>query len=255
MTAPLTIKIGGAAGAHQATLRRLVSEADPSAVLVHGGGMEIGEWSRRLGLEPIFNDGRRVTDAATLEVVVAVLAGLVNTRLVAQLAAWGRPAIGLSGADGGLARVTPANPIWGAVGDVAAIDAQVLVPVLLAGLTPVVAPIAALAHGSLVNVNADEMAGAIAAARGGTLLLLTDVDGVQRDGATLSRLSESEAEAMLADGSASSGMRPKLRAAIVAARAGCSVRIVDGRDAEAVSAALRHETTGTEILAAAEART
>ena len=250
MTGPLTIKVGGAAGAHEAALRRLVAEADPSAVLVHGGGHEIGHWSRRLGLEPIFNDGRRVTDAATLDVAVAVLAGLVNTRLVAQLGAWGRAATGITGVDAALARVTPADPAWGAVGDMQSADAGILEALLASGLTPVVAPIAALSDGSLVNVNADEMAGAIAAARGGTLLLLTDVDGVRRDAVTLPTLAQDEAEAMLADGSASAGMRPKLRAALIAARAGCHVRIVDGRDPEAVSAALHGDAAGTEILAA-----
>lgn len=255
MTGPLTIKIGGSAGTHEAALRRLVAEADASAVFVHGGGNEIGDWSRRLGMEPIFNDGRRVTDAATLEIAVAVLAGLVNTRLVAQLGAWGRGAVGVTGVDGALARVTPADPAWGAVGDMQSADAGILASLLVSGLTPVVAPIAALADGTLVNVNADEMAGAIAAARGGTLLLLTDVDGVQRDGTTLPKLTDAEAEGMLAGGGASAGMRPKLRAALVAARAGCAVRIVDGRDAETVSAALRGEPSGTEILATAEART
>lgn len=255
MTAPLTIKIGGSAGRHEAALRRLVAEANASAVLVHGGGNEIGDWSRRLGLEPRFNDGRRVTDAATLDVAVAVLAGLVNTRLVAQLGAWGRPSVGITGVDAALARVTPADPAWGAVGDMQFAEAGILEALLASGMTPVIAPIATLPDGSLVNVNADEMAGAIAAARGGTLLLLTDVDGVRRDTATMPTLTHDEAEAMLADGSASAGMRPKLRAALVAARAGCRVRIVDGRNPEAVSAALRDEVAGTELVAMAEART
>ena len=250
MTGPLTVKIGGAVGGHEAALRRLAAEADASAVLVHGGGHEIGDWSRRLGLEPVFDDGRRVTDAPTLDVAVAVLAGLANTRLVAQLGAWGRPAIGLTGADGGLASVAPADPRWGAVGEVEAARAEVFEALIEAGLTPLVAPIAALPDGSLVNVNADEMAGAIAVARGGRLLLLTDVSGVQRDGATLPSLTEEEARAMLGDGSAGAGMRPKLRAALTAARAGCEVAIVDGRDADAVSTALRGEPAGTRILAA-----
>lgn len=250
MSGPLTVKIGGVAGAHAAALRRLVAEADASAVLVHGGGNEVGAWSARLGLAPSFLDGRRVTDTETLEVVVAVLAGLVNTRLVAQLGAWGRPAVGLTGADAGLARVARADAAWGAVGDVAAADATALDALLATGLTPVVASVAALPDGSLVNVNADELAGAIAAARGGTLLLLTDVAGVERDGATLERLGEADAEAMLADGSAAAGMRPKLRAALLAARAGCEVRIVDGRDLAAVGAALAGAAAGTQILAA-----
>ena len=116
------------------------------------------------------------------------------------------------------------------------------------------APIARGDGAQLLNVNADEVAGAIAAARGGRLLLLTDVPGVLRDGEPLATLTADEAEGMLADESASGGMRPKLRAAAAAARAGCAVAIVDGRSPEAVRAALDGTTTGTTVTAAAAAR-
>jgi acetylglutamate kinase len=114
----------------------------------------------------------------------------------------------------------------------------------------VVASVGADDMGALLNVNADEAAGAIAAARGGLLLLCTEVAGVLRDGRLLERIGADEAEAMLADGSASAGMRPKLRAALVAARAGCVVRIIDGRAASGMACALEGDNVGTEVTAA-----
>lgn len=248
MTTPLTVKLGGAvAGTALDVLRLLAERADPSLVVVHGGGSEVGDWSRRLGIEPRFQDGLRVTDEATVEVVVAVLGGLVNARLVAQLQAAGRQSIGLTGVDGGLLDIQPKGAEFGAVATVAGVQTQLLDALLAAQLTPVIASIGADAEGSLYNLNADEVAGAVAAARGGLLLLCTDVSGVQRDGATLPSLGVSEAEAMLADGSASAGMRPKLRAAVAAARAGCAVQIVDGRSADAIAAALAGEPAGTAV--------
>ncbi|HUH00367.1 MAG TPA: hypothetical protein VML75_00150, partial [Kofleriaceae bacterium] len=118
------------------------------------------------------------------------------------------------------------------------------------GLLPVVASIGIDRDGSLLNINADEVAAAIAAARGGVLLLCTDVPGVQRDGSVLARLDARDAERMLADGSASAGMRPKLRAALVAARAGCEVRILDGRAGTDLERALHGDAAGTMVTAA-----
>jgi acetylglutamate kinase len=247
---PVTIKLGGIAGRHAESVAWLASSAPSSTVVVHGGGNEVAEWSRRLGIEPREHDGLRVTDAATLEVAVAVLGGLVNTRLVAALASAGRPAVGLSGADGGLLRLRRRDPQLGEVGEVIGADTGLLEVLIGAGSLPVVASLGLDAKGDLLNVNADEAAGAIAAARGGLLLLCTDVPGVQQDGTVIDRLHPSVAESMLADGSASAGMRPKLRAALVAARAGCEVRIVDGRSASVLDAALRGSGPGTMVTAA-----
>lgn len=245
----VTIKIGGVAGQHAASLDIVARGAPPNAVVVHGGGSDVAAWSRRLGLEPRTHDGLRVTDPETLEVVVAVLAGLVNTRIVAALAAAGRPAIGLTGADGGLLRLRRREPALGEVGEVLAADPSLLDTLIAAGTTPVVASIG-VHDGDLLNVNADEVAGAMAAARGGVLLLCTDVAGVARDGEVLEHLDAHTAEQMLADGSASAGMRPKLRAALMAAAAGCQVRIVDGRSADELERALRGEAAGTMVTAA-----
>ena len=251
---PLTIKVGGTAGAHAASLAVLVERARPGWVIVHGGGGEVADWSRRLGVEPRTVDGLRVTDPETLEIAIAVLRGIVNARLVATFVAAGVAAIGLCGADGDLLGAERFDPRLGEVGRINRVNGSLLSALADTGQVPVVAPIARGDGAQLLNVNADEVAGAIAAARGGRLLLLTDVPGVLRDGTPLVTLTADEAEGMLADDSASGGMRPKLRAAAAAARAGCAVAIVDGRSPEAVRAALDGTTTGTTVTAAAAAR-
>jgi acetylglutamate kinase len=250
----LTIKLGGTVGAHAASLEVLVERAEPGWVVIHGGGVEVGEWSRRLGIEPTTVDGLRVTDPATLDIAVAVLRGLANARLVATFVAAGVAAIGLSGADGDLLGAERFDERLGEVGRIARVNARLLAGLADAGLVPVVAPIARGVGARLLNVNADEVAGAIAAARGGRLLLLTDVPGVLRDREPVTTLTAAEAEAMLADETATGGMRPKLRAAVTAARAGCRVEIVDGTSPDAVRAALDGTTTGTTVTAAAAAR-
>ena len=255
MTAePLTIKLGGVAGAHAASLSVLTERATPGWVIVHGGGNEVNEWSRRLGHEPATVGGLRVTDAATLDVAVAVLRGLVNARLVAAFAAAGVPAIGLAGVDGNLLAAERFDARLGEVGRVTSVDAGLLGTLAGSGYVPIVAPIARDAGAGLLNVNADEVAGAVAAALGGRLLLLTDVPGVRHQGRVLPTLATDEAEAMVADGSADGGMVPKLRAAIAAARAGCRVEIVNGTDPAAVRAALDGTTSGTLVTAAPAAR-
>lgn len=247
---PTTIKLGGVAGQHAASVRFIAESAPPDTVVVHGGGAEVAAWSRRLGIEPRTHDGLRVTDAETLDVVLGVLAGIVNTRLVAALVAAGRPAVGLTGADAGLLHLRRRDSALGEVGEVVGADPSLLRSLVGAGVLPVIASIGLDPEGSLLNVNADEAAGAIAAARGGLLLLCTDVAGVQLDGRVLDHLDAATAEGMLADGSASSGMRPKLRAALVAARAGCEVRIVDGRSPADLERALGGSAAGTMVTAA-----
>lgn len=249
-TTPLTVKLGGIAGTHRASVEVIARDADPTCVVVHGGGPELADWLRRLGLEPRAHEGLRVTDPATLEVAVAVLAGLVNARLVAAFGAVGRPAVGLSGADADLLRLERAAPELGEVGRPVGAGIAILDLLTSAGLLPVVSSIGADGRGSLLNVNADEAAGAIAAARGGRLLLCSDVPGVVRHGTTLVELPPDEAAAMIDDGSASAGMVPKLRAAIAASSAGCEVQILDGRSPKALAAALAGEAAGTRIIGA-----
>ena len=250
----LTIKLGGVAGAHAASLSALAERAVPGWVVVHGGGNEVGDWSRRLGSEPATLDGLRVTDAETLDVAVAVLRGLVNARLVASFAARNVPAIGLGGADGDLLGAERFDPRLGEVGRVIRVNTALLATLAGAGHVAIVAPIARGDGEELLNLNADEAAGAIAAARGGRLLLLTDVPGVLRGTQLVASLSAPDVAELLADGTAHGGMVPKLRAALVAAEAGCTVAIVDGTDADAVRAALDGRPTGTNVTAASAAR-
>ncbi len=245
----VTLKLGGTSAQHAGCVELVGRLAEPGWVVVHGGGGELDAWSERIGLVPRRVEGLRVTDPETLDLACAVLGGLVNARLVARLRAMGVPALGLTGLDGGLLTATPLDPQLGAVGEVTEVDAVLLDALAVAGQVPVVASIAATRGGEVLNVNADTAAGAVAAARGGLLILCTDVAGVLHHGSLVEQIDTADALRLLADGAASGGMRPKLRAALHAATAGCEVRIVDGRDPDAVLAALRGERAGTLVTA------
>ncbi len=242
---PVTMKLGGTSAQHAGCVELVGRLAAPGWVVVHGGGRELDAWSARLGLAPRRVEGLRVTDPETLDLACAVLGGLVNARLVARMRSMGVPAMGLTGIDGGLLTAQPLDPQLGAVGEVSEVDGSLLDALAVAGQVPVIASLAATRAGEVLNVNADAAAGAIAAARGGLLILCTDVAGVLHDGALVEQIDVAGAYRLLADGAATAGMRPKLRAALHAARAGCEVRIVDGRDPGAVLAALRGEAAGT----------
>src|SRR3990172_7516740 len=224
---PVVVKIGGSTlGSHDtalADLAALHAEGLP-LVVVHGGGDAVTAWLERHGVASRFVEGLRVTGADALDVVVAVLAGLVNKQLVAQLNALGARAAGLSGADGGLLRARRHRQELGFVGEITAVDSGVLHDLLAAGLLPVVAPIAAedddgRLTGQLLNVNADTVAGELARALSAAqLIFLTDVPGVlDSDGRLLERLSPAEAEGLLAAGTVGGGMIPKVQAALSAA--------------------------------------
>jgi acetylglutamate kinase len=219
VTRPLVIKLGGRALDRPGALAELATAlTGRPAVIVHGGGNEVSAWSERLGLVPRFEGGRRVTDAATLEVVAAVLAGLVNKRLVAGLRGHGLDAIGLSALDGiaDVARV----PGLGEVGRVESIDAALLEALLARGATPVVASLAQ-AGGGLLNVNADDLAAALAPALGAeALVLLSDAPGLVLGGAVVPQVANGEIDALLASPEVTGGMAPKLEAARAATRSG-----------------------------------
>jgi acetylglutamate kinase len=223
--APVVIKLGGRAleapGAGRELAAALAATPGPR-VLVHGGGAEVSAWCERLGIEPRFLDGLRVTDAATLEVAVAVLAGLANKRLVAALREAGIDAVGLSALDGGIATATlhPAAERLGEVGCVRSISPALIETLLAQGRVPVLASIAA--HGSrLLNINADDFAAALAAAlRARALVLLSDTPGLILEGGRVARLSDAELEWARAHPDVQGGMRPKLEAAHAALKAG-----------------------------------
>ena len=214
-------------------------------VVVHGGGPQIGAMLRKLGVESTFVDGLRVTDKATAEIAEMVLSGAINKELVGWIAAAGGKAIGISGKDGGLVtarKVTrttkdPDSHIeqavdLGFVGEPARIDTTILETANNAGIIPIVAPIAAGDDGHTYNINADTMAGALAAALGAArLFLLTDVTGVfDKSGKLLTDLTPADIARLKADGTISGGMLPKLDTCVQAVEAGCEAAVVlDGR--------------------------
>lgn len=214
-------------------------------VVVHGGGPQIGNMLKKLGVESRFVDGLRVTDKATAEVAEMVLSGSINKEIVRWIAGAGGKALGISGKDGGLVtarkveRTTrdPDSQIeqvvdLGFVGEPERVDTSVIKTISDAGMIPVIAPIAVGADGDTYNINADTMAGAIAAALGAArLFLLTDVTGVlDKDKNLLTDLRPADIARLQQDGTISGGMIPKLETCVHAVEAGCEAAVVlDGR--------------------------
>src|ERR687884_333815 len=230
----VVIKLGGAtfdgAGAPLEEVAALV-RAGMRVVLVHGGGPLITQWLERLGVQTQFQDGVRVTDEPALEVATMVLRGLVNTGVVASLARHGVSAMGLSGADGGLLRARR-RPELGLVGEVEKVDAAELQLLLDRGVVPVIAPLGLDTEGTLLNINADMAAAAVAAALGAdAALFLTDVPGVCD-----------------ADGVIRGGMIPKVRACLDALRGARLAAILDGRTPGALADLLEDAVAGTIVL-------
>lgn len=214
-------------------------------VVVHGGGPQIGAMLKKLGVESRFVDGLRVTDKQTAEIAEMVLSGAINKELVGWIARAGGRAIGISGKDGGLVTATkvtrtakdPDSQIeqavdLGFVGEPARVDTAILDTAVAAGMIPIVAPIGAGDDGHTYNINADTMAGAIAAALGAArLFLLTDVQGVlDAEGELLSDLTPADISRLKEAGAITGGMIPKLETCVQAVEAGCDAAVVlDGR--------------------------
>ena len=242
----IVIKYGGHAMTDE-KLRRsfavdvvLLKQIGVRPVIVHGGGPQIAETLDRFGKQSQFVDGLRVTDAETMEVVEMVLGGRINHEIVELVHQGGGRAIGVTGSDGGLLRVRQKRPDGrdiGRVGEVVAVDPEVLSAVTEAGFIPVVAPIGADDQGLTYNVNADEAAGAVACAlHAEKLILLTDVEGVKDDdGRLLSELGVAEARRLIAEGTIKDGMIPKVECCIETMAGGVErTHIVDGRMLHAV---------------------
>jgi acetylglutamate kinase len=204
-------------------------------VVVHGGGPQITDLMRRLGKEPEFVDGRRVTDAETVDIVRMTLVGKVNREIVASVNRHGSYAVGLSGEDAGLIRVDQRDPALGFVGDVRRIDPTIVLRLLREELIPVIATVGVDDHGNAYNVNADTVAGAMAEALDAEkLVYLTDVAGVYRDwpdeSSLISRIDVAGMEQLIADGKVSEGMIPKLESCVSALKRGVrSAHVLDGR--------------------------
>jgi acetylglutamate kinase len=236
----VVVKIGGAVMERSPLSRSfaedvsLLQHAGIHPVIVHGGGPQLTRVSERLGLEASFVDGVRVTDLETLDVATMVLAGKLNTEIVATLVAGDVPAVGLSGVDGGLALVRQqVEPDLGYVGEIVHVRADVVRTLLSAGFVPVVASIAADADGHPFNVNADVMASELAVGLGAAkLVYVNDVPGVLgRGGELLSELAAPEARRLLAaEGVVEGGMIPKVQSAVRAIEGGVArAHLLDGR--------------------------
>ena len=207
-------------------------------VIVHGGGPQIGATLKRLGRESTFVDGLRVTDDETMEVVEMVLGGKLNREIVALVQQAGGRALGLTGSDGGMLRVEKLRePDLGRVGSVVGVDPAAIRAATDAGFVPVIAPIGVDAQGVTHNVNADEVAGAIAIAlRAEKLILLTDVEGVKdASGRLIRQLGVEEARKQIAEGSIRGGMIPKVECCMTALEGGvASTHVIDGRMLHAI---------------------
>ena len=227
----------------------LLEQSGVNPVVVHGGGPQIGSMLNKLGIQSRFSGGLRVTDKATVEIVEMVLAGSINKKLVGSINAQGGRAIGLCGKDGNMvtARKVARPPAPGGdhedyvdlgfVGEPDKIDMTVLEQILGRELIPVLAPVAASADGQTYNVNADTFAGAVAGAlKAKRLLFLTDVPGVlDKDKKLIKHLRIDDIHALIADGTITGGMIPKVETCIYAVERGVEgVVILDGKVPHAV---------------------
>lgn len=252
----VVVKYGGHAMGSEQTARDfardivLLEQTAINPVVVHGGGPQIGTMLKRLGIQSEFAAGLRVTDAATIEIVEMVLAGSINKQIVGFINAAGGKAIGLTGKDGNMVsarKITrsirdPDSNIekivdLGFVGEPDKVDIMVLEQILGRDLIPVLAPLASSEDGGTYNVNADTFAGAIAGAlKAKRLLLLTDVPGVlDKSKSLIKELSVADAQRLIADGTISGGMIPKVETCIYALEQGVEgVVILDGQQPHAV---------------------
>jgi len=231
----------------------LLRQVGINPIVVHGGGPQIGQMLQRLGIKSNFIDGLRVTDAETMEVVEMVLAGTVNKQLVAAINTAGGCAVGLSGKDGGLIRASKLRrngADLGFVGEPELIEGGVLASFRQSDIIPVIAPIGVGIGGETYNINADTVAGAVAAAvKAARFLLLTDVPGVlDGDKRLIPELSAAQARQLIAAGTISGGMIPKVETCLAAVDGGVDAAvIVDGRVPHAILLELFSEGAGTLI--------
>ncbi len=256
----IVVKLGGTTlGSDDTAIEDIVElqRQGKSLVVVHGGGNLITEWLAKQGISSRFIQGERVTDQATLEVVIAVLAGPVNKQIVASINNLGGQAVGISGVDGAFIQARIKNAELGFVGEVVKVNTALLETLLQSGHVPVVAPLGLYSSDQsdetrgIVNINADVVAGEIAAAVAAErLIFLTDVAGIcEPSGKLLPQLSPAEAEALVASGVASGGMIPKIRACLRALSNTTITRIIDGRQPHALLREIESKGSGTTIQA------
>ncbi len=234
ITQPVLIKIGGhEIGDHDflTELADVVRELPTPVIIVHGGGKEISDLQQKLGIEPRYVDGVRITDTDSLAVVEMVLCGIVNTRLVRYLVNGGVDAIGLSGIDRGLIRARQmAHPTidMGFTGEVTAVRGDIVQQMLGQGLTPVIAPICLAEDGtSGLNVNADHAAGAVAVAgEVNRIVFITNVEGVLIEGEHVPCLTPAQVDTLIRGGTITGGMIPKVKTALHALESGVPQAVI-----------------------------
>ena len=255
----IVVKIGGSTlGEGDSTVPDIIELWNLGArpIVVHGGGKVITDWVARQGIQPEFVRGLRRTDGATLDVAVAVLAGLVNSQIVAEFQAAGASAVGISGVSGGLLQAEVLDPDLGYVGKIIKANAAPIDAVLDSGSIPIIAPTALHLYPAdsgedrILNVNADTSAGHIAkAVRADQLVFQTDVEGVlDARRRLIPRMTRGQAMDLIAGGIAAGGMIPKIEACVDAVTAVGSGHIIDGRVAGALLACTRGEDIGTRII-------
>ncbi|HEY9860395.1 MAG TPA: acetylglutamate kinase [Candidatus Obscuribacterales bacterium] len=238
----IVIKYGGAAmkdsNLKEKVMRDIVFMACVGIrpVVVHGGGPEINTWLDKLGIEPQFKNGLRVTDAATMDVVEMVLVGRVNKEIVSLINQAGGCAVGLCGKDGSLVKARPEGQEGiGFVGEVNSVNVRLLESLLKAGHIPVISSVAADDTGQAYNINADTVAGELAAALGAEkLILLTDTAGILRDyhdpSTLIDKLDIQEARELISTGVVAGGMIPKVNCCVRSLAQGVkATHIIDGR--------------------------
>ena len=256
---PIVVKIGGSTlGSHDTSLKDLVrlQQEGREVVVVHGGGNVISQWMQRQGLAPRFVGGLRVTDAPSLEIVVAVLTGLINKELVSSMHEFGGRSVGLSGIDGSMVEAKIGNPELGFVGEVTTVNVDLIRSVLDSGYIPMIAPLGFHVRdgsehaGSPLNINGDTVAGELAyALEAEQLVFLTDVAGVMDGGGrVIRRLDRRRAGILSNSGVIQGGMIPKLSACLRALERSPVANIIDGRQPDALLECLRGNSTGTTIV-------
>jgi acetylglutamate kinase len=254
------IKIGGATlGSHDTVIADAVrlQKQGESLVIVHGGAKVVTEWLKRQGTPTRFIHGERVTDQAALEMVTAVLGGLVNKDIAASINGRGGQAVGITGIDGALLQGEVRDKEMGYVARIVKVETALLEVLLAAGFIPVVAPLSMHSFNRpdgaplMLNVNGDTVAGEIAAAtKAKKLIFLTDVTGIHdQSGELITELSPAEAEALIASGAISGGMIPKIRACLRALPHASVARIIDGRKPHALLREIEGGGVGTTIKA------
>ena len=250
------IKIGGSTlGNHDTTLMDLVElqKKGEKFVVIHGGGKTISEWMEKQGIRPKFVNGLRVTDSQSLDIVVAVLTGVINKSIVASINSLGGRAIGISGADGNMVSAEIADPELGYVGKIKSVDTAPIEAILEAGYIPVIAPVGIHSdsddHSKLLNINADTVAGYVSSSiNAHRMVFLTDVEGVLDSSKRLiSRMTKRQADSLVASHVIDGGMIPKMEACIEALLGGAISQIVDGRAPGALKDVVSGHKLGTRI--------